>query len=133
VGRLRYILIVDVFAAVLNLVVNLILIPPYGAVGAAVGTTITMIIFNILKQVGLMRGTGVSVFDWHYTRAYIFIIIGAVSLLALQAVFAPSPVVSIIAAALVSLVVVRLNRKSLNIEQTFPELLRIPLVKRLLA
>jgi hypothetical protein len=39
--------------------------------------------------------------------------------------------ISFALAAIVSLVVVGLNRKDLNVGQTFPELLRLPLVRRL--
>jgi len=35
-GKLRYIVTVDILAAVINLAFNLILIPRYGAIGAAV-------------------------------------------------------------------------------------------------
>ena len=39
--------------------------------------------------------------------------------------------ISGVCAAIVSIVVIGLNRKSLNVGQNFPELLRFPLMKRL--
>jgi hypothetical protein len=43
----------------------------------------------------------------------------------------PYVYISFALAALVSLVVIGLNRKDLNVAQIFPELLRFPLMKRL--
>jgi O-antigen/teichoic acid export membrane protein len=79
----KYIVIIDIFVALLNLGLNLLLIPQYGALGAAVGTTITLIIFNILKQAGLGMGTGISMLDRRYLRVYIIIAITAFGLLAM--------------------------------------------------
>lgn len=132
-GKVRYIVSVDIFVAVLNLVLNLFMIPRYGAMGAAVGTTTTLFIFNLLKQYGLTRGTGISFFDRGYLRAYGVIIAGALGLLALQTIFNPPVLISVGAALFVSLAVVRLNRKALNLEQTFPELLRFRLLRYLVS
>ncbi len=131
VGKLRYIVIVDISAAFINLAVNLTLIPRFGALGAAVGTTSTLFLFNILKQVGL-RGTGIKVFDMSYIRVYAVILGAAFGLLAVQTFFDPPVIVSFILAALASLAVLIINRRELRLEQTFPELLRIPPVRWLL-
>ena len=68
---------------------------------------------------------------------YLSIVIAAVGLLLVQ-IFMPhnyswkEPYVyiSFALAAIVALVVVGLNRKLLNVGQTFPELLRFPLMRR---
>jgi hypothetical protein len=49
-----------------------------------------------------------------------------------QTFFDPPVIVSIILAAVASLLVLLLNRKELRLAQTFPELLRIPPVRWLL-
>lgn len=131
IGKLRYIVIIDIVAAVINLAVNLVLIPRFGAYGAAFGTTGTLILFNILKQIGL-RGTGIKVFDMQYARVYGVIIIAALGLLAVQSLLSLPVFASFIVAALVSLAVLVLNRKALRLEQTFPELLRFAPVRWLL-
>jgi len=130
-GRLRYIVSVDVLIAFVNLGINLALIPRYGAIGAAVGTMSIMIFYNLLKQIGLVFGTGIRVIDPRYLRMYATIILGAGGLLLLEALVNPPVVAGIVAAALVSLLVLRLNHRLLNLETMFPELLRIPLVRRL--
>ncbi|HEX3050730.1 MAG TPA: flippase [Aggregatilineaceae bacterium] len=128
-GKLRYIVTVDILAAVINLVFNLILIPRYGAIGAAVGTMSTMIIFNILKQGGLMLGTGISILDRDYFKIYVVIILAAGGLLLVQVLLSPPAIIGLIIAVLISLLVLRINRKDLDIANTFPELLRIPMVR----
>jgi len=130
-GRLRYIVTVDIFAAVLNLAVNLWTIPRYGALGAAVGTTVTLVIFNLLKQAGLMRGTGVRAFDRRYLRAYLVIALAAGGLLLVQSLLAVPIWIGVLLAIVASVLVVRLNRDILDVKETFPELTRIPLVRLL--
>lgn len=131
-GKLRYIVSLNVAAAVANLVLNLILIPRYGAFGAAVGTGVTLIIHNILKQTGLRLGTGINLFDRRYFRVYVIISLSALGLLLIQAITSAPVYVSIALAGLASFLVIRLNRRLLNVEETFPELLRLPLMRRLL-
>jgi O-antigen/teichoic acid export membrane protein len=126
-GKVRYVMGINIFAAVLNLGLNLFLIPRYGAFGAAVGTFTTLIIFNILKQGGLRLGTNIDLFDWHYVRVYLIITLAAIALLVVQWVTSAPAYVSIALAVIVSFAVFRLNRDALNVEQTFPEILRLPL------
>ncbi|HJZ49128.1 MAG TPA: flippase [Roseiflexaceae bacterium] len=137
-GKLRYIVVINILAAVVNVLVNLWLIPLYGAFGAACGTCGTMIVHNVLKQAGLRFGTGISLFERKHVKVYLSIVIGALGLLALQSTLPanyswkePYVYVSFAMAGLVSLIVVGLNRKDLNVAQTFPELLRFPLLRRL--
>jgi len=112
-----------------NLGVNLVLIPRYGALGAATGTMSTMIIFNILKQAGLVLGTGIKIFDWEYLRVYAVIILGALGLLLVQILFSPPIFAGFAIAALVSLLVLKVTGPALDLASTFPELLRIPAVR----
>jgi hypothetical protein len=100
--------------------------------GAAVGTTGTLIIHNILKQAGLRLGTGISLFDQRYFRVYVIIGSSALGLLLFQLLTSAPVYISLVLAGLVSLMVIRLNRHLLNVNQTFPELLRLPLMRRLL-
>lgn len=127
-GKVRYVMAINIIAAVLNVVANVLLIPRYGALGAAVGTFITLMIFNTLKQVGLGLGTGVKIIAREYYRTYLVLGVAAAGLLIVQVTTAAPWYVSIVLAGLVSLAVVVLNRQSLNVENTFPELLRLPLV-----
>lgn len=125
-GKVRYSLAINLLAVTVNLGVNLLLIPRYGALGAAFGTATTLIAHNLFKQVGLRLGTGISLFERMYLRVYLIIIAGALGLFLIQFALAPPSYVGFALAALVSLLVAWLNRRVLNLGQTFPELLRLP-------
>jgi O-antigen/teichoic acid export membrane protein len=130
VGKVRYIVVIDVLVAILNLGINLLLIPRYGALGAAFGTFSILVLFNLLKQAGLGLGTGINIFDWHYLRVYVIIGLSAGAVLALQILTSTPIYVSALFAVLASLAVLMLNRHLLDVEQMYPELLKFPLVNR---
>ena len=130
-GRVRYSVVINVLAGVFNLGAILLLIPRYGALGAAIGTTSALIVHNILKQAGLRLGTGINLFEWRYFRVYLVILLCALGLLLVQVATSAPVYVSIALAALASTVVIGLNRKLLKVGQNFPELMRLPLARRL--
>ncbi|MCI0712808.1 MAG: flippase [Chloroflexi bacterium] len=124
-GVIRYILLIDFVAATFTVVSGLILIPRYGAFGAALSAASTLILYNLLNHLGLRLHTDVNLFDWHYLKAYVMVAAGGFGLLILQLVFDPPIIVGLPIAALISLLILRLNRSQLNIAETFPELLKI--------
>jgi O-antigen/teichoic acid export membrane protein len=128
--RVKYVAISNLVVAFISCVLSFSLIPRYGALGAAIATSTGLILHNIAKQIGLMFFTDVRLFDRRYLRVYLLIAGGAVALLLVQWV-TPSVFVSVPLAALMSLAVLWLNRDLLDVEQTFPELLRIPFFKLL--
>lgn len=131
-GKVRYIMVINIAAAVLNVVANLILIPRYGALGAAVGTFITLVIFNSAKQAGLRLGTGIALLDRQYLKVYLSVGLGALGLWLAQWLTSMPIYASGLLAVLVSVAAVRLNRDLLDVEGTFPELLRLPFARLLL-
>jgi hypothetical protein len=103
-----------------------------------------LIAHNIFKQAGLRLGTQISLFQWRYARVYASIVLGALGLLLLQQFglsrltggvndlqFYMGLALGLASAGVVSLAVIGLNRRALNIGQTFPELLKLPLMRRL--
>jgi O-antigen/teichoic acid export membrane protein len=130
-GKLKLIVLINVTAALVNFLVNLVLVPRYGALGAAVGTFITLILFNCMKQAGL-RLVGISIFDPTYLKVYLSIIVTSGVLLLIQAVFSLPVYLSIALAAIGSCLVIRFNIRLLNVGQMFPELLKVPYVKQIL-
>jgi O-antigen/teichoic acid export membrane protein len=132
-GRLRYTVIVDFVAMLICVVLNLILIPRYGAMGGAIGTCGTLILYNILNHVGLKFATEIDLFQWRYLRVYVSIIVATLSLAILQQFLELPIYVGVVLAGLLSLMVLLINRNVLNLEQTFPELLRFRLVRTLFA
>ncbi|MFL5802111.1 MAG: flippase [Roseiflexaceae bacterium] len=130
-GKVRYIVVINILAALVNLGINLLLIPRYGALGAAIGTCGTMVAHNIFKQLGLLFGTGINLFEMRHLKVYVIIALSTIGLLLIQQTTSANIYIGIALAALVSLLVLALTRKSLAIGQTFPELLRFPLMRRL--
>jgi O-antigen/teichoic acid export membrane protein len=131
-GKLRYVVGISVVTMAVSLGANLLLVPPYGAFGAAVATCIALVAHNILKQAGLRLGTGIDLFQWRYLRGYLVILTGLIGLWMLHAVTDVPYYLSPATAALVSWVVFRCNRHLLDLEHTFPELRRIPFLRRVL-
>ena len=132
-GLVRYSVVIAVLAAIANVALNLVLIPRYGALGAGIGTCLTLAVHNLLKQAGLRKGTGISVLHRRHLRVYAVIIAAAGVLLALQRLLDPGFVPSLALVAAASLAVLAFTRRSLQIGDTFPELLRIPVVRALLS
>ena len=132
-GRLRYTVIVDFVAMLLGLGLNALLIPRYGAMGAALGTCGTLVIYNILNHLGLKFATTIDLFQWRYLRVYLSIILGTLVLAILQSLLDPPIYIGGMLAGFISLIVLVINRRVLNIRQTFPELLRFRLVRFLFA
>jgi O-antigen/teichoic acid export membrane protein len=130
-GRVRYMLATDLMTAAVGLVATVILIMNLGALGAAIGTTLSLLLQNGFYQWGLRTRTTVHAFDHRYARAYGSIALGAAAVVGYQLVAQPPFVVGLGVAALVSLLVVGLNRDALRVVDTFPELARFRLVRRL--
>jgi len=59
IGETRFIMMVNIGAAILNLVLNLVLIPPMGIVGAAIASATTTVIYNLLYSYQLYRTTAI--------------------------------------------------------------------------
>ena len=131
-GRLRYLVLSNIGVAVVNVPLALVLIPRWGAAGAAVATAATMIGQNIVNQLVLtatMRARGVT--RTSYLQPYVAIVAVAGALVVVDLVFHPDIYVALAVGTVASLLVLRLSRRWLQLGDTFPELLRIPLVHRL--
>lgn len=127
-GKIRYVVILNFAAAFLNLVLAFVLIPKYGALGAAIATTGALFIHNIFKQAGLKLATDIHIFEWKYFSFYVLVIAAATILFLIQFFLTKSVYVLIPVAAIFSMVLFMLSRDKLNVEETFPELLKIPVI-----
>jgi O-antigen/teichoic acid export membrane protein len=128
-GRLRYTVIIDFVATFICIGMSILLIPRYGAIGAAFATCGTLVLYNILNHVGLKFATKINLFAWRYLRVYLSIILGTLGLAILQSWLILPIYAGILLAGIISVLVLLLNRAELNIEHTFPELLRFRLVR----
>jgi O-antigen/teichoic acid export membrane protein len=129
-GSVRFIVAVDVLSTVVSLGTSLILIRSFGALGAAIGTTATMVVQNLLYQAGLVRSP-VGLPGARHLAAFASVIIAITGLTALQLALHPPFIIGLLVSAVVSLALVGINRGTLQIGLYFPELMRIPIVRRL--
>ena len=130
-GAVKLIVAVDLASAVVNIAASLILIERFGALGAAIATSATLVIQNVLYQAGLVRGP----IGWPEPRAlgvYLQLGLIATGLLVLQNVLEPPFIVGLLLAGIASVLVIGLNRTTLRLDVYFPELQRIPGLSRVL-
>jgi len=130
-GSVRFILVVDAVSAVVSVLASLALIEAFGALGAAFATSATMIVQNLLYQGGLVRSP-IGLPGARHVAAFASVAVAIVALTATQLVFHPPFVVGFVASAAVSLALIRINRGALQIGVYFPELMRVPVLRRLL-
>jgi O-antigen/teichoic acid export membrane protein len=132
-GKLKLTVAIDILAMLISVAFSLLLIPRYGAVGAAITTCGTLVLYNILNQLGLRYTTKIDFFEWQYLRVYASIILGTVALGVFQKVSNAPVYLGVGLAGVISVIVLLVNRNVLNIAQTFPELLRFQIVRVLFA
>jgi O-antigen/teichoic acid export membrane protein len=131
-GHFKSILLINVATLVLNLAGLLVLVPYYGATGAALASCVAVIAHNLLNQYGLAVGTGVRMFEPRYTAVYAGIAASALALGLVQWLVSPPIYVGVALAAGASLVVLRSSGRVLQTGEVFPELMRIPGLRYLL-
>jgi len=132
-GRVRTIVVSETVAAAGAFVFGFVLIPRYGALGAAIATTCTLVLQNACNHVGLWSArTGVRPFEWRFARLYGVVAAAALAVWAAQWLLNPPLYVGagLIAAAWAA--VAWLLGRGARLETHFPELLRVPLVGRML-
>lgn len=128
-ARIRYIVTINLFAAAANVAANLLLIPRYGAVGAAIATGGTLLLHNLLKQWGLRGVPGVRAANPSYAVPYVALLVGAIVALVLGLTVQPSLWWALPAAAGLSLSILLVARSHLDVTETFPELARFRIVR----
>ncbi len=131
IKRLRYITVISVLAVLLNVVLNLVLIPRFGATGAAIGTAASLIIYNLLMQVGLLRASNFNAFQREYLPIYLTIALSAAGLFFFEFYSSASLYVAVPLAGCVSVIVVAAAKKKLGIMEVFPELHSLPFARLL--
>ncbi len=129
IGKVRYVMVINLTAAAANVALALVLVPPFGPLGAAIAMSGTWVINNLLRQAGLYKaGIGFSLLDRRYRQPYAAIAIGVLAL-AFVRVTIDNPLLLAAAAASVSMVVLVVTRRSLQIADVFPRLARVPLLR----
>ncbi|HVR30872.1 MAG TPA: flippase [Thermoanaerobaculia bacterium] len=131
-GRVRVIVASDLASVLTAIVSYLLLIPVLGATGAAIGTTLTLVVRNLFNQVALRRELGVTLLTPELGRPAASILVGALIMLAFDRILHPPLWLDGAVVALLWIALLRVNRKCLELLETLPELGRVPGLRRLL-
>jgi O-antigen/teichoic acid export membrane protein len=131
-GRVRYLLGVNVFCAVLALSLSLLLVPHYGAIAVAAANCVTLVVQNALNQLAVSRALGTGFISREYWPLYLVLLASAGLLSAVSIGLHLSLFVAVPLALVVSAFVLLVNRRFLRLGDNFPELLKVPGIKALL-
>ncbi|MFC6795391.1 flippase [Halobaculum halobium] len=81
IGRTRTIMYDNIVVAAINVILNFLLIPRYGILGAAIATAVAYVGINILYSAQLFRALGILPFPGSAIRLYLFSLISAAAVL----------------------------------------------------
>ena len=129
----RYSVTVNIVSALVGIGANVVLVPRFGALGAAYATAGTAILHCVLKQIGLARATGVRPFEFRLAALYAGIALGATAVIVGQWMMPNSPSLLLALAAAASLLLLVASKRMLMVTETFPEVMRVPLIRMLFA
>lgn len=130
-GAVRTIVLIDAFTAILNVAASVVLIRAFGAFGAAIATSATLIIQNLLYQASLVSGP-IGLPDRGYVAVYVFLGVVAIVLLAVQLALGLPFLAGLGLVVIASMVALGVNRSTLRLDVYFPELRRVPGLSRIL-
>lgn len=131
-GRVRFLVVSNIVVIIVSLGLGLLLVPRWGALGVGVANGTSLVFQNVITQIALRRTLGTAFIDRTYLRCYAIIVVVAAALWGLDVLLSPGLVVSLVLASAASLLVLLLNRRVLDLTDTFPELRRVPVLGRLL-
>ena len=130
-GKVRQIVLLDATATLALFGLNLLLLPRFGALGGAAAFLTVTVAHTAAYQVLLARHTGVRLLPPECAAVFAAIAAAAGGLALVQWVWAPPLWVGLILVGLASAGVLAAAARLLAVEATFPELLRVPIVARL--
>ena len=131
-GRIRYIVIVNTAAIVANVVANLIVIPRYGAVGAAAVTLGTIVLHNLLNQ-GALWLLGIRLPGRRYWRFFTVLALASAAVFVIHFLAEEHLILAILISAVAAVTVLLAGLAELDLHETFPEAQRLPVIGTLCA
>lgn len=129
--KVRFVVLTNLVALVFIFALLVALIPPFDAAGAAAATSLTLLVVNVIRQVGLARYTSIHGFVPEAWGPYAGMAAAAAVVIGVQFALSPPTPVSIVLVAVASAAVLALARHAMALAESFPELARLPLVGRL--
>lgn len=97
IGKTRQIMYDNIFAAVVNVVLNILLIPRLGILGAAIATAVSYISVNLLYSTQLYRSVSILPFEsQNYVFLYLFVILSTALFYAVNNILSVVPRIAIL-------------------------------------
>jgi O-antigen/teichoic acid export membrane protein len=121
-GRLRYTVTVDSFAFAFGSVLIVGLVSAAGAVGAALGTLMTIAVRDLALQMVVRRSLGGGVLGGDYIRLIGGTLLVLAILTAIQLAFEPGLIVAVLLSGAAGIAMLVSARRMLDVEGLFPEL-----------
>lgn len=131
-GRTRVLLGVNFLIVATALVLAWLLIPRLGPLGAAASVSVACLTGAIVRQVSLARSGLAGRPSPAVRQVWRRVLVGALLIALVGWWWRPAPAVQVAVCVLVTLALLRTTAKALDVRTTFPELLRVPLMARLL-
>jgi len=129
-NKARHVVACNLVTAATTVILALILIPRYGALGAAITAAVAAVVISLLRQAALRFAVGIEILDIKFLAFYLFIVAAATPLLIVRSVVGSHLFVGAILAILSMAAVLLVTRRELRIPEVFPEGIRLPLVSR---
>lgn len=128
-AHLKALAVLNIVLAIANVGANMLLIPRFGAVGAAMGTAGALVALNVGRVILLQRATGTSVLSRPLLRAgaLVVLLLGILGVIALA--LQPSFPVAIVVSAVATVLLLLATRDHLEVASVFPEARRVPVLR----
>jgi O-antigen/teichoic acid export membrane protein len=130
-GRFRPLILINVASVGVLFVLNLLLIPEMGGIGAAIGTAAARIFRGAVTQVVVLRQGIVTLPGREFVLPYAALLGGLVAT-AVVVALEPGLAIQLLAATALSFAVLLPARRQLDVLRAFPVLARVPGLGRLL-
>lgn len=130
-GQVRILVVTDLAAVGAVIVLDLLLVPAYGAVGGAVALTSTLVAQNVVYQLALARH-GIMALPHHFGRLYATTILAGLCLYGFLHLSGAPVMTALVTVPLAVVGLFWANRRLLDVRATFPEMMRVPLVRQVL-
>jgi O-antigen/teichoic acid export membrane protein len=125
-GKVRVLLYIEIAATLIAVITALMLVPTFGAIGAAIATTATVILYSIMNTIAWWRFTGDNPLPWVYARVYLLAAACALGLWLVKPLAGiDSILLSLFLVGITSAIVILSCWKLLRFSEIFPEALRL--------
>lgn len=131
--RTRALVWSNLLMIVSSIVLALLLVPKYGALGAAFAVTAARLMGVGIRQAALMRSGSMTTTPAAVRSIWARLFSASVVVAIVGWAWHPALWIQLLVLAVVCLALLRACARKLDIGRTFPELLRLPLINRLLA